>query len=102
MTEFDIDAMKNDLKASLEATKGEDGLKDMNVDDLMEAMSHPKAAEAVKALMALEPNTVQAGEPAPDFTLPWLNGQAADGSSGVTLSDHAGKRPVALIFGSYT
>lgn len=105
MTEIDIDAMKNELKASLEANKantGEDGMKDMNVDDLMDAMSHPKAAGVVKTLMALESSAVEAGEPAPDFTLPWLSGQGPDGSSSVTLSDHLGKRPVALIFGSYT
>jgi hypothetical protein len=102
MTEFDIDSMKDGLKESLKANLGEDGLKDMNVDDLMDAMSHPKAMEVVKSLMELEATTVNAGEAAPDFTLPWLSGQAADGSTEVTLSDHFGKRPVALIFGSYT
>jgi len=102
MTEFDIDAMKEELKAGLKANTGEDGLKDMNVDDLMDAMAHPLAAEAVQAMMALEPNTVQAGEPAPDFSLPWLSGTGPDGSASLTLSDHFEKRPVALILGSYT
>ena len=37
------------------------------------------------------------GRRAPDFTLPRLGG-----SDSVTLSDFAGERPVALIFGSYT
>jgi len=37
------------------------------------------------------------GDPAFDFTLPRL-----DGSGDVTLSDFAGDRPVALVFGSYT
>jgi len=37
------------------------------------------------------------GDPAFDFTLPLL-----DGSGDVTLSDFAGERPVALVFGSYT
>ena len=99
MTEFDIDAMKDDLKATL---KGENGMKSMDVDDLMDAMSHPRAMEVVKSLMEQEATTVKAGESAPDFTLPWLSGQAADGSTELTLSDHFGKRPVALIFGSYT
>lgn len=40
----------------------------------------------------------QAGEKAPDFTLPSTD----DPKKLVTLSDFAGKRPVALIFGSYT
>lgn len=37
------------------------------------------------------------GEVAPDFDLPGLAGQ-----SGASLSEFAGERPVALIFGSYT
>ncbi len=102
MADFDIEAMKDELKAGLKSNVGEDGLKDMDVDDLMDAMSHPEAAKVVKQLMELEPSTVQAGEPAPDFSLPWLSGQGPDGSTAMTLSDHLGKRPVALIFGSYT
>ena len=39
----------------------------------------------------------QEGQPAPDFTL-----KSPDGKHTVTLSDHAGSKPVALIFGSYT
>jgi len=102
MGEIDLDAMKAQVKASLEANQGEDGMKDMDVGDLMDAMSHPKAAGVVQSLMELEPRAVQQAEPAPDFTLPWLSGKGPDGSSEVTLSDHFGKRPVGLIFGSYT
>ena len=40
----------------------------------------------------------QAGDTAPDFTLPF----ADDTKKTVSLSSFAGKRPVALIFGSYT
>jgi hypothetical protein len=40
---------------------------------------------------------VAPGEPAPGFELTRL-----DGSGRVRLSDFAGERPVALIFGSYT
>jgi peroxiredoxin len=50
--------------------------------------------------MALEATSVQAGDPAPDFALPRLGGPNA--GELVTLSSHFGKRPVALIFGSYT
>lgn len=39
----------------------------------------------------------QLGQVAPDFTL-----ASEDGEDEVTLSDFAGKRPVVLIFGSYT
>ena len=42
-------------------------------------------------------DTLQVGDPAPDFTL--LDPQ---GKRKVTLSDFRGKKPVVLIFGSYT
>jgi hypothetical protein len=102
MSEIDLDAVKVQVKASLEANQGDDGMVGMDVDDLMDAMSHPKAADVVQTLMALESDSVQQGEPAPDFTLPWLSGTGPDGSSDLSLSSHFGKRPVALIFGSYT
>ncbi|MBI3839640.1 MAG: hypothetical protein HY288_17095 [Planctomycetia bacterium] len=40
---------------------------------------------------------LKAGDLAPDFTLSTL-----DGKRKITLSDFRGKRPVALMFGSYT
>jgi hypothetical protein len=40
---------------------------------------------------------LKAGDPAPDFTLPDAAGKRA-----VTLSDFRGKKPVVLVFGSYT
>jgi Ca2+-binding EF-hand superfamily protein len=39
----------------------------------------------------------QVGDAAPDFTLP-----KQDGTANVTLSDSFGKRPVVLVFGSFT
>ena len=41
--------------------------------------------------------TLAEGQLAPDFTLPTY-----DRSGSVTLSSHRGKRPVVLVFGSYT
>lgn len=98
MSEIDVEAMKEEIAATL----NDDDMQGLDMSDLMEAMSHPKANAVVEKLMALEPNTVQQGEDAPDFTLPWLSGPGADGSTSVTLSTHFGKRPVGLIFGSYT
>ena len=43
------------------------------------------------------PDRIGQGDIAPNFTLNWL-----DGSGSVTLSDFRGKKPVALVFGSYT
>ncbi len=43
------------------------------------------------------PDLLREGDMAPDFTLP-----SPDGKLKVTLSDYRGKKPVALVFGSYT
>jgi cytochrome oxidase Cu insertion factor (SCO1/SenC/PrrC family) len=43
------------------------------------------------------PDTLRVGDVAPDFKLKTMNG-----SREVTLSSFKGKRPVVLIFGSYT
>jgi len=42
-------------------------------------------------------NAPKAGDLAPDFTL-----YDIDGKNSVTLSDFRGKKPVALVFGSFT
>ncbi len=42
-------------------------------------------------------SSLKVGQPAPDFEL-----KSLDGKKTVKLSDHKGKRPVVLIFGSYT
>ena len=98
MSEIDVDAMIEGVRAQLEA-QGSD-LQGLSLEDLRKAMSHPKAAEQVATLMALEAVSAQTGDPAPDFTLPRLGGPKA--GEVVTLSAHFGDRPVALIFGSYT
>ncbi len=85
------------ISGMLERVAGED-MQGLNIDDLQAAMSHPKAAETVAELMPYEATSVKPGEPAPDFTLPYL----PPGQGSATLSSHFGKRPVALIFGSYT
>ena len=43
------------------------------------------------------PDTLQVGDPAPDFALPLVKGKGE-----ITLSSYKGKKPVVLIFGSYT
>ena len=53
-------------------------------------------------LMGIEPSSVKPDQPAPDFTLPWLPGSEGGETATLTLSEHFGKRPVALVFGSYT
>jgi len=45
----------------------------------------------------LDAKAPQAGDIAPDFTL-----YNIEGKDSVTLSEFRGKKPVALVFGSYT
>jgi len=53
--------------------------------------------KAVKIQKMLDAQAPKAGELAPDFTLSDISGKES-----ITLSDFRGKKPVALIFGSYT
>ena len=98
MSEIDVDAMIEAVRAQLEAQGMEP--QGLTLADLRDAMSHPQAVAQVARLMALEAASVQVGDPAPDFALPHL--AAAGAQERVRLSSHFGKRPVALIFGSYT
>ena len=102
MSEIDSKQMLESMREQLEADQAAGKLAGLTVDDLGAAMSHPKAGAVVAELMALEPKTVQQGQAAPDFTLPWLPGSAGGDGPTLTLSRHFGQRPVALIFGSYT
>lgn len=101
MADFDFDAMTRAVYARLEA-EGEQKLAGLSLADLKDAMSHPEAAKTVQELMPLELSSAQEGDRAPDFTLPWLPGYGREGNDAFTLSDHFGRRPVALVFGSYT
>ena len=99
---MDTKALFESMRGRLESDQADGRLAGMTVDDLAEAMSDPRAAQVVAELMEREADTVQAGQPAPDFTLPWLPGSEGSDAPAMTLSDHFGSRPVALVFGSYT
>ena len=58
------------------------------------AQYRKKAMKRQKALDAKAPKT---GDMAPDFTLFDISGE-----NSVTLSEFRGKKPVALVFGSFT
>jgi hypothetical protein len=98
MSEFDVEQLIEGIRAQLEAQGM--SLQGLTLDDLREAIAHPKAAGEIMKALALEAESAQAGEPAPDFSLPRLGGAKA--GEPVSLSSHFDKRPVALIFGSYT
>ena len=54
-------------------------------------------SRVMKKQLALNKIAPKAGDLAPDFTL-----KAVSGTKSVTLSEFRGKRPVALVFGSFT
>ncbi len=54
-------------------------------------------SKVMKKQMALNKKAPKAGDLAPDFTL-----KDVSGTKSVTLSDFQGKKPVALVFGSFT
>ena len=97
-----IDDTRKMISDMTTAIEGQD-LPGLSLEEIEDAMSHPLAAETVAKLLPLEKTSVQEGEPAPDFTLAYLadGGDVGQGQT-VTLSQHFGNRPVALIFGSYT
>ncbi len=94
---LNVDKMMEDVAARL-AEAGHE-MAGLSLDGLREAVSHPKAAAEIQRLFTLEASSVQQGDPAPDFRLPYLPGQ---GEGAVKLSERIAKSPVALVFGSYT
>lgn len=98
----DPKAMFAAMRAQLERDQAEGKLAGIRVEELFDAIAHPKAAEVIAETMALEAASVKPGEPAPDFALPWLPGSGEGCGDALTLSSHFGARPVALVFGSYT
>ena len=97
-----VNAMMEGMRETLERDEREGRLAGLTVEDLADAMSHPRAPAVVQELMQLEAASVKPGDPAPDFSLPWLHGAPADGGARLTLSERWRERPVALVFGSYT
>ncbi len=102
MSKVDVKQLMEGMRAQLERDQAEGKLVGLSVEDLADAVSHPKAPEVIAEFMEIEAGSVQEGQPAPDFSLPWLPGSGEGRGPEMTLSDHLGKRPVALIFGSYT
>lgn len=101
MARPDVKQMLEGMRAQLEKDEAEGRLAGLTVADLADAIAHPKAAGAIEELMVLEASSVQEGDAAPDFSLPWIPGPGAERVERLTLSSRVG-RPVALVFGSYT
>jgi hypothetical protein len=103
--QVDVGSMMNGMRSRLESDQTDGKLAGLTVERLEKAVAHPEARAVISELMAREASVVNVGDPAPDFALPWLgDSRPRDRAAGetMTLSDHFGKRPVALVFGSYT
>jgi len=94
--------MMEAMRAGLQKDESEGDLAGITVEALAAAVTHPKAPDVIGQIMEIEKTSVQEGDPAPDFTLPWLGRKPAGAGERLTLSSRFGKRPVALVFGSYT
>lgn len=102
MSELDFEAMLKKLQTSVTANRDAGRGPELDLETLKQAMAHPKAKEQIRAGMEIEAQSVAEGQAAPDFTLGLLAAPGGLPYEKITLSDHFGKRPVALIFGSYT
>jgi len=102
MGKIDVEEVMAGMQERLQQDEAEGRLAGLTVEDLRDAVSHPKAPGVIAEAMELEAASVQEGEPAPDFSLARLGSDGEGRSDRVTLSEHFGKSPVALIFGSYT
>ena len=102
MAKINVEEVMAGMQERLQKDEAEGRLAGLTVEDLRDAVSHPKAPEVIAEAMELEAASVQEGELAPDFSLAWLRSDGEGGPDRMTLSEHFGERPVALIFGSYT
>ncbi len=99
--EVDLKQLLATMQARMDAQPGGFTATKLDPEELAQAIAHPLAAREIQRGMKLEATSVQEGDPAFDFELPRLL-DSPGMSESVSLSEHFGKRPVALIFGSYT
>jgi len=102
MGDIDVKQMLEGMRAQLERDQADGRLAGLTVERLADSISRPGAAAVVAEVMAADARSAKQGDPAPDFSLSWLPGSGEGRARHMTLSDHFGVRPVALIFGSYT
>ena len=64
MAKFDVQKMMETMRPQLERDESEDRLAGLSMDELVEAVSHPKAAAMIAEIMEAEAASVQEGAPA--------------------------------------
>ncbi len=94
--------MREQMLESLQAEGEADRMEGFTFERLRDAMYRPNALETMAELLSSGPGSASEGAPAPDFELPHLPGHGGAEGQTVALSSHFGRRPVGLIFGSYT
>ena len=94
--------MRDDMMARLEAGNAGDDMEGLSIERLRDAMHRPGALETLAELLSSGAGAANEGMDAPDFELPYMPGHGGQEGETFLLSEHFGKRPVALIFGSYT
>lgn len=93
--------MRETMMKRLEEDEG-DQMEGLSLERLRDAMYRPNALEVMSEIFGSGPGAASVGMNAPDFELPYLPGRGGREGETVLLSDHFGKHPVGLIFGSYT
>ena len=103
MSKADLKGMLEGMRETLERDQAAGKLAGLTVSDLAEAISHPKAPEVIAECMEADAASVKLGEPAPDFSLPWLPGSREGRGECLTLSEHFEKpvHPAQLVIFSY-
>ena len=71
----DVRKLLEGMRDQLERDEREGRLAGLTVEDLSDAIAHPQAAESIAEVMKIEESSVQEGDPAPDFAIPWLESQ---------------------------
>ncbi len=94
--------MRDDMMARLEAGNEGEDMEGLSIERLRNAMYRPGALETMAEMLSSGTGAADEGMDAPDFELPYMRGHGGQEGETFLLSEHFGKGPVALIFGSYT
>ena len=96
-------ALDRDGDGRIQATEFEATFKKLDADNSKELGGAEMGSNRARGSRGNAAGVPQPGQPAPDFDLPLIDQpQGAKDKVTIKLRSFAGKKPVALIFGSYT